>query len=399
MKRLLWIGDGCCQTGFALATHGVLDTLRHEYDVTLLAINHRGDSPVADKYTYPIYTTMGGGDAWGINRLHEMCAIVEPDLIVIQQDGWNIPGYVRMLRAKKANGEYHYPKHAAIPVVAVVPVDGLNFMGSWLDGVSMAVFWTQFALDEARKGGYIGPAEVIPLGVSLDDFYPVAKDEALLALGLGHLQDKFIVGNINRNQPRKRWDLTIRYFAKWVQTYKIDNAQLFLHSAPTGDMGVNVEDLSRYYGISRMLALREPAPFKGESTEVMRLTYCAFDLAITTTQGEGFGLTTLEAMACGRPCIVPDWSALGEWAKRGAWLIPCPTTAVNPIAATNVIGGVPDETQFIHAMQRLYVDKEARLRNAMAAFECANQLRYRWRTIGEQWVAALKPMLEKEAVA
>lgn len=392
MKKLMWVGDAGCPSGFAVATHKILDTLRFHFDVTVLGINYLGDP---NPYTYDLYPAFGGGDVFGINRLHFMCNLVQPDVIVIQQDGWNIPSYIRMLRIKKANGEYHYPEHAKIPVIAAVAVDGQNFRGEWLDGVAKAIFWTQFALDEARKGGYAGPAEVITLGVDLDDYYPVAKDEALAGMQLSQLVDKFIVGNVNRNQPRKRWDLTIRYFANWVHAYKISDALLFLHAAPTGESAVDVRQLCQYYGVQHMLAMREPAPFIGESIETMRNTYCACDIMISTTQGEGFGLTTLEAMACGRPSIVPEWSGLGDWAPRGAWMVPCTSTVVNPVANTNVIGGVPDEKQFIQAMQRLYTDKPGRLNNSMAAFECANLLKFRWRTIGEQWVGAVHSIVEE----
>lgn len=392
MRRLLWIGDAACSSGFAQATHAILDRIRYEYDVTVLGINYRGDP---HGYPYPIYPAMWEFEPFGTRRLHEMCDIAKPDVIVIQQDGWNIPGYMLVLRAKKANGEYCSPEHAAIPIVAAIPVDGKNFRGSWLDGVAMAVFWSQFGLDEAREGGYEGPARVIPLGVDLETYYPVDRSEALARLGIGVLNDKFIVGNVNRNQPRKRWDLSIKYFAEWVRTYKIKDAILFMHAAPTGDMSIDVKQLSRYYGVNHMMALREPEAYRGVSEDVMRDTYACFDVDISTTQGEGFGLTTLEAMACGVPCIVPGWSALGEWAKRGAWVIPCTSTAIGP-PYVNVVGGVPDERQFVQSMQRLYIDKRAREQNRQAALECAGQACYRWENIGDSWVAALDGLLSGE---
>lgn len=403
MKKLLWIGDAACTSGFARATHEILDRVRYEYDVSVLGINYHGDPAregddysrfyVDGRWPYLIYPAMWEFEPFGLRKLHQVCAIVEPDVIVIQQDGWNIPDYIRVLRAKKPNGEYYALQHASIPVVAAVPVDGKNFRGPWLDGVALTIFWTQFALDEARDGGYVGPAHVIPLGVDLDTFHPVDRNEALGRLGIGVLGDKFIVGNVNRNQPRKRWDLTIKYFAEWVKAYKVTDAKLFLHAAPTGDSLVDVEQLMRYYGIIEMLALREPAPYQGASESVMRDTYNCFDVDITTTQGEGFGLTTLEAMACGVPPIVPGWAALGEWAKRGAWVVPCTSTVINPIATTNVIGGVPDEKSFILALNRLYMDKDARKRNAQAALECAQQACYRWQNIGDAWVKAIDSVM------
>lgn len=387
-KTLLWVGDAACPSGFAKATHWILDTLREHYEIVVLGINYMGDP---HSYPYPIYAAAPGGDGFGVQRIVWMCDRVKPDLIVIQQDGWNIPLYMRMLRAKGANGEYLWPEHAAIPVVGAIAVDGRNFQGAWLDGLSLAIFWTQFALDEARVGGYRGPAVVIPLGVDLETYYPMDPLEARLRRGLPReLDETFIVGCVNRNQPRKRWDLLIKYFSNWVTSYELKNVMLFLHTAPTGDLGCDINQLAAYYGVADRLILAEPPTMYGASEKRMAETYNCFDIAITTTQGEGFGLTTLEAMACGKPCIVPDWSGLGDWAKRGAWLIPCSTNAIQyGMPPTNVIGGVPDERDFVLALNRLYCDIRARKNNAQAALECAQLPRYRWENIGEAWVNAL----------
>ena len=103
MKRLLWIGDVACPSGFARATHETLDTLRHVYDVTVLGMNYRGDPARPDdefgkyhvdgRWPYQIYAAAPGGDAFGVGRLIFMCDLVKPDVIVIQQDGWNVPHY------------------------------------------------------------------------------------------------------------------------------------------------------------------------------------------------------------------------------------------------------------------------------------------------------------------
>jgi glycosyltransferase involved in cell wall biosynthesis len=124
----------------------------------------------------------------------------------------------------------------------------------------------------------------------------------------------------------------------------------------------------------------------------MRDTYNAFDVLISTTQGEGFGLTAIEAMACRVPCVLPNWAAFSDWASRGAWLVPCPTTAIG-MPYVNVIGGIPDESHMVRALQKLYIDKNAREQNAQAAFECASQVRYRWDHIGERWLDALSDLL------
>lgn len=394
MKKLLWVGDAGCPSGFAKATHNILDTLRQEYDVTVLGMNYRGD-PHA--YPYPIYAASPGGDSFGVGRLIWMCDVVKPDVIVVQNDGWNIPFYINQLRKKLPSGKHAYPQAAAIPVVAVVAVDGTNFQGEWLAGVSHAIFWTQFALDEARRGGYNGAAAVIPLGVDLTVYHQMRKETVrqmmLPAPSENHnIRDAFIVGCVNRNQPRKRWDLLVKYFAKWIQLCEVRDAYLYLHTAPTGDTGTDVHQLASYYGIVDRLALVEPPVWYGASEQNMAETYNCFDVNASTTQGEGFGLTTLEAMACGVPCIVPDWSGLGSWARDAALFVPCPTTAIGP-PYVNVIGGVADEEAFVDALDLMYRDKKAREMFSKLSLRLSNAQRFQWRDVGQQYLNVMSNVL------
>lgn len=381
MKRLLWVGDAGVPSGFAKATHQILETVRNAYDVSVLGINYRGDP---HSYPYPIWACTPGGDAHGIGRLIWMCDVAKPDVIVIQQDGWNIPPYIAQLK--------RFKEYKDIPVVAIVAVDGKNFRGKWLDGVSLAIFWTEFALNEAREGGYEGAAAIIPLGVDLTVYRPMDKKEVRRKRLPAALFNSFIVGNVNRNQPRKRWDLTVKYFAEWIRSKNIRDAYLFLHTAPTGDTGCDVRQLASYYGVVDRLALVTPEVFYGVSEDDMAETYNCFDVQISTSQGEGFGLTTFEGMACGIPQIVPDWASLGEICKGAAWLVPCPTTAIGP-PYVNVIGGVADERHFVTALNRTYSDDRARQMNGEAAIERVGEERFRWNVVGQRYLAELRKVL------
>lgn len=382
MKRLLWVGDSpTCPSGFGRASKEILDSLCFTHDVTVLGINAIGDP---HDLPYPIYLAAIGGDGFGVKRLIWMCDVAKPDIIIIQQDGWNIQSYVRQLR--------QFPDYASIPIVAALAVDGKNFQGKWLDGVTAAVFWTQFALNEARQGGYTGPASVIPLGVDLETFYPISQRDARKKRLPMELMDCFIVGNVNRNQPRKRWDLTIKYFAEWAKSRKYDDAYLYLHTAPTGDTSIDVKGLAEYYGIMDRLALMEPPMWYGISEDDMRETYNCFDVQVSTTQGEGFGLTTFEGMACGVPQILPDWSALGELCKDAAWLAPCSATCVGS-PWVNVIGGVPDQNQFTEGLDRMYLEATTRKRYSESGLARVREDRFRWANIGDAWTTGLNELL------
>lgn len=371
MKRLLWIGDAGCQSGFAKATHFTLDVLRHTWKVSVLGVNYRGD-PNSYTSLYPMYPAGVKGDPFGVNRLEEIITRESPDVIVIQNDPWNIPRYM-----KRFGDQW--------PVIAALAVDGKNCRGRALNGLTLAIFWTQFALNEARAGGYAGPAAVVPLGVDLALFKPQEKRLARELLGLPpKLRDVFIVGNVNRNQLRKRLDLTILYFSEWVKSRNIDDAYLFLHVAPTGDVGYDCHQLAAYYGTANRLILVEPEVYNGVAEEKMPRVYSCFDVQVTTSQGEGWGLPTMEGMACGVPQIVPKWAALEEWCGEAAYQVNCPTTTVTP-DNINSIGGIPDKAEFIEALDRMYQRKDVQAAYVKKGFELVNRPEYRWRHIGEQF--------------
>lgn len=387
MKKLLWIGDAVVATGFARCTHHVLNVLKDHWDVTVLGLNYTGDP---HPFPYDIYPCWTGGDAFGLGRVTKLVKVLKPDLILIQNDPWNIMEYMRRIPVD-------------VPVAASMPVDGNNCKLGWdLEKLKkddfphatldLGIFWTKWAAEQAWQGGYEGPAAVIPLGVELETYKQMNRAEARQKLGLpAHMwnDDAFIVGNVNRNQPRKRLDLTIQYFAEWIKRENVKDAYLFLHVAPTGDNGYDVKQLKKYYDSERdWLIVVEPPVGHGAPEELMPLVYNSFDVQVSTTQGEGWGLTTMEGMACGIPQIVPDWSALGEWAKDAAYMIPCSTTIATP-NNINVIGGVADKNAFIVALTALYTKSRLREQLMHKGLELVNRPEFRWEAIGTRFLEEL----------
>lgn len=379
MKRLLWIGDAGCDSGFARATHHILEALRHEFNVSVLGVNYRGDPHT---YPYPIYPARNialqhGGDILGASRLGEILSRVEPDVIVIQNDPWHVENYMRPLRAHNYVGK----------VIGAIAIDGKNCAyGDDMNALDLTVFWTRFARDEARLGGYRKPAVVIPLGVDRRIYYPGDRVAARHTLKMPEvLDDAFIFLNVNRNQPRKRIDLTMRYFGLWLAAHpEAINAYLMLHVCPTGDVGVNIAQLAKYYGINGRVVTSVPGVYKGVTEDQLATIYRACNVQVSTTQGEGFGLTTLEGMACGLPQIFPEWSALEELFGAAAYMVEC--TSVSLTTPVNVIGGVADEDTFIAALDDLYRNRDTYDAYQKMSLQRAADPYFDWEGIGAKWV-------------
>lgn len=383
--KLLWVGDAVAATGFSRITHHVVEVLREQWQVHVLGINHWGDPTGAydgleyrHGFDYPVLPAARGfaDDPFGFNRLGKVTTKIKPDVIVCLTDPWHVPKYLQGA--------------GNCPVIASVMVDGLNCRGTGLNGTIATIFCTEFGLEQAKLGGYQGRAAVIPLGVDLEIYKPIEQAHARASLGLPPAlhEHGFIVGNVNRNQPRKRLDLTLRWFAEWVREYDRGDAYLYLHVAPTGDQGWDIGQLAQYYGIASRLIFAEPDIMEGVTEQALARIYSAFDVQVTTTQGEGFGLTTLEGMACGVPQIVPAWAALGELCGDAALQVTCTSTAATP-NNINVIGGIPDREEFIACLDRVYTDQATREQLRARGIALANEDCYRWRQVGELYASVI----------
>ncbi len=388
MKRLLWIGDAGCDSGFARVTHQILAYLRLDWEISVLGVNYRGDP---HSYPYDLYPAIvfGCRDFFGVSRLPELLPRINPDLIFIQNDPWNFERYTSVIRQMSSE----------VPIVGMVAIDGKNCLGSAMNDLALTIFWTKFGQCEALKSGFEGNSVVIPLGIDLDTYSPGDRRKARENLGLpAEFSDVYIVGSVGRNQPRKRIDLTLEYFAEWIRNFQIDNAYLYLHVSPTGDVGYDIIQLSKYYGINKRLIRADPGVWQGSSEQEMADTYRSFDVQITTTHGEGWGLTTMEGMACGIPQIVPDWSALGEWTQNAVWKIPC--YICNPrFGPFNPIGGTPDKALTIEALNAFYCDRELGHEYSASGLSLVQQDQFRWSTIGMQILQELRSVSEQTSMA
>lgn len=386
---VLWCGDAGVSSGFARATHHVVGALHRDRHAAVLGINYHGDPEVARRYPYDIYPCVDAfdtgvkGDFLGLARLPGLLRKLGPDVVVVQNDPWNIPQYLKVA--------------GNVPVVGWIAVDGKNCRGAGMNGLALAVFWTRFGEEQARLGGYAGATAVVPLGVDLDVYRPLDTRETRekfrdMLFGPRFPVDGFIVGVVGRNQVRKRLDLAIKYFAEWVKTRGIDDAYLYLHVGPTGDESFDLFQLPQYYGVANRVIVSEPTIGHGDTEEMLNEVYNMFDVLLSTSQAEGWNLPAMEAMAAGKPVVLPDWAAHSEWPEDAALLVPCSTTACTP-NNINVICGVPDMDATVDALDKLYASESLRREMSGRGSALVSRPRYRWDAVAAAFRDALDETL------
>lgn len=404
--RVLWCGDAGVSSGFSKASHAVCDALHAAgHTVAVLAINWYDET---HPYPYPLYHCRhpfdGGTDGLGVTRLPKLARRLQPDVIVLLNDPWNVPHYLAALRA-----EFDIAPDAPLPfpVVAWLAVDAKNIHAAVLNDPALThvAVWTDFAADELARGGYLSPVSVIPLGVDSALFRPAPPDvRAMCRRSIckqGISNDAFIVGYVGRNQYRKRLDLLISYFAEWVHGSPDSppDAYLYLYVGPTGDTdGVDIASLAKYYGIAERTFIANPELGHGHPEASLPYFYNAFDAFLTLSQSEGWCLPVIEAMGCGVPCVVPSWAALGDrgWLNGAAIQVPCTSTALSAphgaVGGKYTIGGIGDRAATIEALQALYADHGLRAEIGSLGRRRAEELP--WTATGERFVAMIEEVVD-----
>ena len=389
--RLLLIADWGAPTGFARLTNNLLPYFLEAFDVSLCAINWFGDlhglPPCA------LFRAALGGDPYGVGRYRDLVTVLHPDAVFLMHDPWIVRAYLAQ-HAELPD----WPEADRPAFVAYTAIDGLNVADApALNAADLLMAYTQFGATELRYGGYSGPLMIVPHGVDLDLYRPMGQREARAHLGVENLRDSVVIGCLNRNQPRKRLDVLLMGFAQWVHEHHLEHdAYLWLHCA-NHDVGWNLRQLATYLHISPQLILPpdDLTPIRGAEESELPWLYSAWDVQVSTTLGEGWGLSTMEAMACGCPNLVPRWSALAEWAHGAVEYMPCTGTLAG-IEHGNIGGLVLPET-VAQALTALVPDAERLRALRQAGFERVRQPAFRWAAIAARFITGIQMAVERRA--
>lgn len=143
---------------------------------------------------------------------------------------------------------------------------------------------------------------IIPCGFDPAEFWQVDRNSARSMLGLD-LEEPLIL-QLGRLVPRKGVDTVIRGFGHLVRQYQLPARLLIVGGeSEEPDPGLTPE-IGRLSAIAFEEGVAERVTFVGRKRrEVLKYYYSAADVFITTPWYEPFGITPLEAMACGTPVI------------------------------------------------------------------------------------------------
>jgi glycosyltransferase involved in cell wall biosynthesis len=144
---------------------------------------------------------------------------------------------------------------------------------------------------------------MVPCGVDLQQFKPGSRSEARRALGLN--DDEFVVLQLGRMVPRKGVDNVIQAMAF------LDHRQpvrlLVVGGNSTDPDDGSTPEIVRLKRFAQHCGVASAVTFVGQrQRDALRNHYLAADVFVSTPWYEPFGITPLEAMACGTPVVGSD---------------------------------------------------------------------------------------------
>jgi glycosyltransferase involved in cell wall biosynthesis len=337
---------------------------RSGVEVVLFAVDYRGG---AHDLPFVVRPNEVPGDNYGVDQLPRLLEEFDPDVVLLHR---NAP-FFSMHRAALASFRARRPdSRVVVYSPADRPVRDLH-------AADLVVFYTKTGLETA--GEELSSTAVIPHGVDHDRFFPVADARERLFGDRPELRDAFIVLNANRNERRKRVDVTMRGFSLFARDRP--DAWLYLHMGMR-DLGVDVPGLGDSLGIDDRLLLtwsEDRHPRVDDSQ--LNLIYNACDVGVNTAASEGWGLVAFEHAATGAAQVVPGHGACIElWRDAGVLLAVDADEHGQKVASAAAVAD---------ALGRLYDDRSLLAERSGRAYEHAGSDRFRWAVIAKQWEALL----------
>jgi len=199
---------------------------------------------------------------------------------------------------------------------------------------------------------------------------------------------KFTVFWNSRNARRKNPGSVVWWFNDFLNVVGKDKARLLMHTDPKDPHGPDLEAIIRELNLTNGEVMFSAGRIGSQDLAGM---YNVTDVTVSLSDAEGFGLSTLESLACETPIIVPRTGGLQEQVKNdsgehfGVEL---------PVASQMIVGSqeVPfiyedrvNKEDFINALLKMFNMSEAERTALGVAGRNHLQTNYNMSTLMNKW--------------
>lgn len=381
--KVLFVSDLVVPTGFSTVAHNIIKNIEDDFEFTGVGVNYRGDP---HEYKFPIFPATNGPSVniYGIDRVCNILNASKVDLLFILNDAWVVSYYLDAIKKNVKNK----PK-----IVVYFPVDSKYHDSDWykdFDIVNRAFTYTEFGKDVVKEAVPEMNVEIMPHGVDTSIFYklPESKLELRKALfgqdivkQIPNLGEMFIVLNANRNQPRKKLDITMHGFSLFAKNKP--DVRLYMHCG-IRDSSVDITKQAKRYGIdNKLIVTGITQGIQRVPVDKLNVIYNACDVGINTTLGEGWGLTNVEHAVTGALQILPRNSACQELFSDCGLMMETVTDFTFDNSQT--VGKLTTPQEVARCLDIAYNDKLLRNELAEKGMRKFTDVKYQWYTIAQDW--------------
>ncbi len=333
---------------------------------------------------------------FAFNELPSVINNEKPDIVLIYNDLSIICSYIEEIRKQCQDRFFKIWAYADI-TYANPPQQMIDILNR---DVERIFCFTKTWKDELKSRGITRPVDVMNHGIDGKLLRSIPRELARQSLGLP--KDFFLFTSLNKNIPRKRLDLLIMGFARFIVRFPLKNFFMLVVADVGGRGGYPLFDIfSRELKLNgantetfgnRLLVTSKETCYKDEDINML---YNCGDVGVSCAEGEGFGLCTFEQMAIGIPQIVPEINGYTEYCNDKNSILVKPKTRYYIPQSVNIVTGeahMVDPEDVAKAME-LYAFNE-NLRNLHGKHAKETVSTYTWEKCCEGLIKRLKTAVE-----
>lgn len=289
----------------------------------------------------------------------------------------------------------------------------INLLNTYFDSiVAFTPYWKEIASKLGIKKEM--PIYVFPHGFDENLYYPI--DMKICRMFYGIEEEAFTVLNLNRNQPRKRWDTTITAWVEFVEKHynanvkgmKCDHTnkhtrrpvKLIIGAQMNGfwdiidviENEVKFRDVPLEYVLKTIHAISMPQQLSDREINIL---YNACDIGVNSADGEGYGLCGFEGAALGKAQVSANVGGMKEFLDSQCAILIDP---IMSIYLDNKSRGVPGKAEltnphdYAEAFWKYFSRPEIVAKHGKRSRE--NILtNYRWESLVEYFYKRVIPLL------
>jgi glycosyltransferase involved in cell wall biosynthesis len=258
---------------------------------------------------------------------------------------------------------------------------------------------------------------VFPHGFDHNLYYPI--DQKIARCYNNYNEEDFMILNLNRNQPRKRWDTTMMAWAEFVEKHYLVNVaktiskndcKINKHTSRPIKLVIGTSIDSHWdlmdvfeneikfrkvpfeYAKNTIMMVNNPQQLSDRDINIL---YNACDVGLNTADGEGFGLCGFEGLAIGKAQISSYVGGMREFLNDSISILVKPKVNIYLDTKNNGIGGVAeicDPHDFAEAFWKYFSSPDLMQKHATRGRQHI-MTNYRWESMIEYLHSKILPKL------